>query len=804
MKLFIYFFLKTFRLKVDIKISFIILNIKILFIKKNKTKMELQDFKEFKEFRYFGINVIAYSDKDGNIKKNVIAPLETKYKNTIHYYKPIYNKVTNIEDIIPNGIAIITKQLSTIDVDDVNNCSILDQLLNDCSFIIKTRKGYHFYFNKENVLERNKKCGVADINLNTLYFVPKYYHNVSREEYQYSIFKNSGPLVDMPNYALEWCLRLIKDRYGEKKDKKDKITKNDKDEDTDTKENDNILYQLLDGLKIERFSNYGDWFAIACVFVNEGFDLKIFDKYSQKGKGYNKEVNTKIINSLKKDSNGYRIATLYYMLKNDNQVIWTKLQSQRKDFWTFMETFNHFDIALIYYQLYPSKYIYSNNTWYSLNSNNVYLRLNDCKDVLFNNITMTIQQIIIEQRNLVNPNDEYYLAKNKLVKLNYNNIGNSNFKKGVIEALCGLYYVNNIESKLNENINLIAFDDKVFDVTIGEYRSIKPSDYISMTVGYNAPTQDEINKHRKNIDDLLWSIFEEKDVIDYWLKTIGLGFFGNKSESLYIHTGSGRNGKGVLGTMIEKCLGLYYQTADSNLLTGETKSVTNSTLANAKYTRMLVLSEPEDTDEKNYKLKTALVKSITGGDTITVRDLYKSNISYKPKFNIILQCNKKPDIDRLDIAIEQRLKVIHYPFTFVENPSNEYERKIDTTLKDKFSNNKCFIKSFMGILLEYAHKNYNCNTISLPVKVTEQNNLYFDENNPVKDFLNDCCEITNNNNDKIGCRDLYLQYTHCNFYKNIDEKKFSDLMCNLNKIEKKRMKNGFFYLKIKFLGEKND
>ena len=766
------------------------------------------NYEQFSKFNYFGINVSAYTNEEGEVKKTVKCPAEFKYKNIKHYYENIYNKETEKDDIKPNGISIITKELSTIDVDDVDKCEILEQLLKDCSFIVKTRKGYHFYFNKENVLERKKCCGIADLNLNTLYYVPKYINHETKEEFKYEVFKNNNDLVDMPQYAINWCDNLIKKTFGEKKEKKVKtIKRSESDEGIANDKSKDILYQILDGLKKERFETYKDWFVIACVFVNENYDLKIFDEYSKKCKGYNKEANDNIINNLKSQSNGYRIASLYYMLKHDNIELWNKLQSERVDFWYFMETFNHFDIALVYYQLFPNKYIFSSNSWYSLNNYNIYQKLNDFKDSLFNNITTTIQNIIIEQRNLINPSDKAYLDKNKLVKKNFNNIGNSTFKKGILEALAGFYYIDNIETKLNDNINLIAFDDKVFDIKIGKYRDIKPEDYISMTVGYKAPTNDIIEKYRNDINKLLFSIFGDKEVVEYWFKTIGLSMFGNKSESLYIHTGTGRNGKGVLGNILEKCLGSYYQQADSNLLTGDTKSATNSTLANAKYTRLLVLSEPDDTDDKSYKLKTSLVKSITGGDTITVRDLYKSNISFKPKFNVILQCNKKPDIDKLDIAIEQRLKVIHYPFTFVENPSGDFERKIDTTLKDKFSHNNDFIKSFIGILLEFAYENSNCNTISLPSKVKEQNALYFDENNPVKDFLNDCCEITNDKNDKIQSRDLFLKYNECQIYKNIDEKKFSDLMCNLNKIEKKRFSgkiNGNFYLGIKFLGLKNE
>ena len=55
-------------------------------------------------------------------------------------------------------------------------------------------------------------------------------------------------------------------------------------------------------------------------------------------------------------------------------------------------------------------------------------------------------------------------------------------------------------------------------------------------------------------------------------------------------------------------------------------------------------------------------------------------------FTVILQCNKKPAIDRVDKAMEERLKVIHYPFTFVDNPKLTNERIRDYSLKDMINN----------------------------------------------------------------------------------------------------------------------
>jgi len=161
------------------------------------------NFQSFSKFNYFGINVSAYTNDQSEVKKLVKCPSESCYKATKHYFKAIYNKETKQNDIIPNGISIITKNLSVIDVDEIDKCSILEQLLKDCGFIIKTRKGYHFYFNKEDILPRNKQCGVADINLNTLYYVPKYYHVETNEEFSYTLYKD-GDLVDMPQYAIDW------------------------------------------------------------------------------------------------------------------------------------------------------------------------------------------------------------------------------------------------------------------------------------------------------------------------------------------------------------------------------------------------------------------------------------------------------------------------------------------------------------------------------------------------------------------------------------------------------------------------
>ena len=172
------------------------------------------DFPVFQDFKYFGIYIDAYTNEKGEVKKNVYMPSSSKlgkeYCNVSNsFLDKVFNKNTGTW-IEPNGIAIITEKsnLAVIDIDKPDECVILNRLLKDCKFYVKTRKGFHFYFNNTDQLPRRKLCGIADINTNILYYAPEYKHIDTNEVYNYELIK-SKKLVDMPQYAIDWCLTII-------------------------------------------------------------------------------------------------------------------------------------------------------------------------------------------------------------------------------------------------------------------------------------------------------------------------------------------------------------------------------------------------------------------------------------------------------------------------------------------------------------------------------------------------------------------------------------------------------------------
>jgi hypothetical protein len=71
-------------------------------------------------------------------------------------------------------------------------------------------------------------------------------------------------------------------------------------------------------LNDSRFDSFNDWIIIYQVFLNEIYNLEIFNEYSKQSSHYNEHNNNKIMNNYKPRADGYKLGTLYKMFKEDN------------------------------------------------------------------------------------------------------------------------------------------------------------------------------------------------------------------------------------------------------------------------------------------------------------------------------------------------------------------------------------------------------------------------------------------------------------------------------------------------------
>lgn len=423
------------------------------------------------------------------------------------------------------------------------------------------------------------------------------------------------------------------------------------------------------------------------------------------------------------------------------------------DFWHLLKFPNDFDFAQLYYKLNPSKYIHSQedktSTWYEYNEYNVLICYGSTEPPsLLNNIAERLRKYMIEQRNALLPplqenytssdlfktaSDTYKTNRNLCDKA-YQNIGNYYKGKGCIQYLKQLYTVPNIASKFDNNQKILAFDNMCFDFEILKYRKIEPDDYITKTtkLHYNDIRNEE---SQKTITKLLFDIFDKQELVDYYLTITGLSLFTNKFETMHCLTGVGANGKGLLSTMVSKALGDYFIQAENTFLTQKKRDDKNPTLAKSQGVRYLLITEPQENEMEQCELNIDFVKSITGRDRITCRDMYKSTVSYIPFFTPFMQCNEKPTLNKLDNAVLRRLKVLNHPNIFTSNPDedNVNEKKIDTDLKDQINDELAL--NFLFMLIDMAIKHKDDKTLIMPIDCINETKNYIDENNKLKGWI---------------------------------------------------------------------
>jgi P4 family phage/plasmid primase-like protien len=560
------------------------------------------------------------------------------------------------------------------------------------------------------------------------------------------------------------------------------------------------LIKLFNALNPNRWTNLIYWFCTYCVFINEQINLELFHYYLKKYGEENYENYKNILKNFK-ISNGYKLSTLYKWLQEDNNNLFIELQKTRKDFWNLVLDMNHSDLAKLYFSLNPTKYIKSNATgWYEYNINNVLIHTLEVPNSLLNDLTNTIQNYIIEQRNLLLPNDEKYDEKMKLVKKSYTQMGNSSYTKGIIEYLKNLYTVDRLDDLIDNKHYLLAFDDYLYDIEQGKFREIQTNDYISKTTKYKAQIK---SNHiiRNKINDLLFSIFSNNKMVEYWKIITGLSLFTNKMEKIFIHTGSGGNGKGLLTTILRSCLGDYFLTAENTFLSTVYKAgCPNPTLSSSKGIRYLFV--PESENDKDVKFNVPFMKTITGGDELTCRNLYSKNITFKPQFVCNAQCNDKPELGKIDKGIVRRIEIINYPFSFVDNPSKNNERQKNYELKNLVNKDE-FIREFILLLIEYAQEYYNkdISKIDIPNEVKYETIEYINDNNPMKEWLDKNIIITDDEKDMVKTTDIYFLYNNdANNEIKLDSKNIIKMM-KFNGINIRPTKScgSRVYYKIKFI-----
>ncbi|MGI2295116.1 phage/plasmid primase, P4 family [Paenibacillus sp. GXUN7292] len=186
----------------------------------------------------------------------------------------------------------------------------------------------------------------------------------------------------------------------------------------------------------------------------------------------------------------------------------------------------------------------------------------------------------------------------------------------------------------------------------------------------------------------LYRIFEDEQgqprmpELFFLKKMLGYCLTGSVTEHAFFifHGRRGRNGKGVINQAVEAILGDYAQQipADALLAKRSDGGGASPSIAKIRGSRLVFAKETD----RGRRLDEALIKSLTGGDSITARFLHENEFTFRPTFKIILETNYNPHVDGSDDGIWDRIKKLDFLRHF---QAHERDKALGEKLQEEYA-----------------------------------------------------------------------------------------------------------------------
>lgn len=544
-----------------------------------------------------------------------------------------------------------------------------------------------------------------------------------------------------------------------------------------------LIRGLVRCLNKKRAEDYGTWIQVGLCLKNISEDLlESWDEFSCQCPSYSADECTKKWESIRDNHCGSSlgIGSLYYWAKSDNdakyyQLMKENLRGKIEKSINFGPDAHHL-IGLVIAKYYENQFVCVdiNDDWYyfngvrwkkSLKGNELKRRIHD--DIY--NIYHEYQMEYKEKRDKEEEGTTWYqvYSDNHDKCLTFQKkLLQENYVCTVINALKHMFYKENVMEEFDMNVNLVGFENGIYDLNECIFREGRPEDYVTMSNKMILPVDPEwapgddlpIPESPLPLDTLVErvSMIEDYDEIEeemmlfmkqvipdpvlrnYVFRFISKCLSGkNKEEGFYIWTGSGGNGKSKLVELISLCLGDYYCNLPIALLTQKRKAsgAASPELARTKGKRFVVMQEPGTKE----KLNIGEMKEITGNDKIQARGLFKEPFEFRPQFKLIMMTNELPIIESDDDGTWRRLEAVPFISRFVESDKvDESQHKYLRNMSLQEDIPDWMIPFMLKLLIEC--RSYYREGIHVPKVVKDRTRQYRNDNDIIGQFICDCCK----------------------------------------------------------------
>jgi len=576
------------------------------------------------------------------------------------------------------------------------------------------------------------------------------------------------------------------------------------------------IKNIVNMISVKRSENYSEWINVGLALHSISNELlEVWIDFSKKcPKLFKENVCIKYWTSFKNPTNGNKltIKSLKFWAKIDNPEEYKKYSdaSFEKEKNNSLLTTSNKSVTDLFYSRHENDFLlsdFSNNTWYVYKKyrwiitdsghaiklklyesfHNFYTTLvKDIKNKIFS-VDDPVQRLILEKQ-LSN-------AMNVEVKL-----GKNTFRNEILENLKLLYYDKDFEEKMDGNTNLLGFENGIYDLKSYSFRGGCIDDCLTLSTKNIYIPHDPNNETFKEIMVFFTQIIPNQDVRNYFIQVLSSCVCGdNREEKLYILTGSGSNGKSLLMDIMDKAFGEYYMSCPITMITRKrgTSNEASPEKVRMKGRRFGVFQETDDGEKMNI----GIVKELTGGDKILVRDLYKGSkqmLEFKQQMKYFLTCNQLPMVPSNDDGIWRRIRVIDFKSKFTNNPQHPNEFQIDTSLKNKISKWGPVLMSYLIhiYVTTYSKLNY----LVEPDEVNKSTKQYKSDNDSLQDFCNSQLSVTKKKKDVIEKEEMFIKFSswYKSVYNNRSSLNKSEFLRQFDKIVSNDENN---YINIKYKGD---
>lgn len=213
----------------------------------------------------------------------------------------------------------------------------------------------------------------------------------------------------------------------------------------------------------------------------------------------------------------------------------------------------------------------------------------------------------------------------------------------------------------------------------------------------------------------------------YLARLAGYILTGSTAEQMFAFLyGSGANGKSVFVSVLSAILGDYAATAAIETFMAARGDRHLTELAGLRAARLVIVPE---TDQGRAWAE-GRIKTVTGGEKIRANFMRQDHFEFQPQLKLVVAGNHRPALSGVGEAMRRRLHLV--PFEVTIPPERRDPKLIEKLLEER--------DGILAWMIEGCAE-WQRIGLSPPKAIQLAGNEYFEEEDVVGQWLEECCEV---------------------------------------------------------------